>query len=373
LHKDAKWLILAVMTPPRLPDWPTLRRKAAWFAMVIAIWLAVSFIISLQNYVSSRVNGTPQPWIQAFATTVPWYFAWALLTPVVVWLADRFDFNSRAIGRFVAVHLPAGIAVAVGHALIYVAMASVINRDNPHFPDVGDLIAIKLSGSIHINLMTYSLIVGLVIAGRAYGRLRDREVTAVRLEAQLAEAETAALRAQLQPHFLFNTLNAISALVPEDPVRANRLIARLGDLLRLSIDGRGQVCTLAEELDFTDAYLAIEQERLGDRLTIVRRIDPEALTAKVPALLLQPLAENAVRHGLASRVRGGTLTLSAEHTASHVRLTVSDDGRGAIEVRDGIGLGNTRRRLQQLYGKNQQLIITTAPDAGFRVVIEVPR
>jgi two-component system, LytTR family, sensor kinase len=356
-----------------LPDWPALRRKALWFAMVIAIWLGVSVVISLQNYVSSRVNGTPQPWLQAFATTVPWYFAWALLTPTVVWLANRFDFNREAVSRFIAVHLPAGIAIAICHAVLYVAMASVINRNNPHFPDSADLIAIKLSGSIHVNLMIYGLIIGLVIAGRAYARLRDREVAAVRLESQLAEAETAALRAQLQPHFLFNTLNAISALVPEDPKRANRLIARLGDLLRLSVDGRGQTCTLAEELDFTDAYLAIEQERLGDRLTIVRRIDPDALSAKVPALLLQPLAENAVRHGLASRVRGGTLTLSAEHTASHVRLTVSDDGRGAIDVRDGIGLGNTRRRLQQLYGRNQSLIITTAPDAGFQIIIEVPR
>lgn len=361
------------MTPPRLPDWPDIRRKAIWFATILAIWLAVSFIISLQMYVSARVTGAPQPWLQAFTTALPWYLAWALLTPAVVWLAVRFDFNSRAIGRFVAVHLPAGIAVAIGHALLYVAMASLINRHNPHFPAATDLIAIKLSGSIHVNLMIYSLIIGLVIAGRAYARLRDREVAAARMEAQLAEAETAALRAQLQPHFLFNTLNAISALVPEDPVRANRLIARLGDLLRLSIDGRGQTCTLAEELDFTDAYLAIEQERLGDRLTVVRRIDPEALSAEVPALLLQPLAENAVRHGLASRVRGGTLTVSAEHTARGVRLTVSDDGLGADAVRDGIGLGNTRRRLQQLYGARQSLTITTAPDAGFQVAIEVPR
>lgn len=361
------------MTLPRLPDWSILRRKAAWFAMVTAIWLIVSFIMSVQMYVSSRITGTPQPWVQAFITTLPWYLSWAVMTPFVVWLAVRFDFNSRATGRFVAIHLPAGIAVAIGHALIYVAMASLIHRHNPHFPDVGELIAIKLSGSIHVNLMIYCLIIGLVIAGRAYARLRDREVASARLEAQLAEAEAAALRAQLQPHFLFNTLNAISALVPEDPVRANRLIARLGDLLRLSIDGRGQTCTLAEELDFTDAYLAIEQERLGDRLTIVRRIDPEALSCRVPALLLQPLAENAVRHGLAARVRGGTLTISAEQTEKGIRLTVADDGRGATAFTDGIGLGNTKRRLHQLYGSRQSLTITTAPDAGFQVIVAVPQ
>ena len=360
------------MTHAAAPYWPYLRRKAIGTGVIFAVWLTVAFIMSLQMYVSARVTGAPQPWPQAFATALPWYLAWAFLTPAAVWLAVRFDFDAAHPWRFIAVHVPAGTGLTVCHAALYVAMATYLNRGNPHFPAPSTLIAIKLSGSLNVNLMIYAIIVGLVVLARAYARLRDREVIAARLEAQLADARTAALRAQMQPHFLFNTLNAISALVPEDPVRANRLIARLGDLLRLSLSGGGQTCTLAEELEFTDAYLAIEAERLGDRLTIVRHVDPAAMAVDVPALLLQPLAENAVRHGLAPRVRGGTLTLRAELRDGRLQLSVSDDGCGASAVRDGVGLGNTRLRLEQLYGGRQSLAVTTAPDEGFRVVITMP-
>jgi LytS/YehU family sensor histidine kinase len=222
--------------------------------------------------------------------------------------------------------------------------------------------------------MIYAIIVGVVLGARAFRSLRDRELVAARLETQLADAQAAALRAQLQPHFLFNTLNAISALVPEDPVIAQRLLARLGDLLRLSIaQHRTQLNPLADEVDFTDAYLAIEQTRLGDRLRIVRRIEPQALTAGVPALLLQPLVENAVRHGIAPLVGGGTLTIEAAVEGERLRLIVADDGKGTDHVGDGIGLGNARQRLRQLYGERQSLEIETARGKGFRVTVEIPR
>lgn len=232
----------------------------------------------------------------------------------------------------------------------------------------------RLASHGHAYLLLYFVIVGLVLGVRSYRALRDREVDAARLETRLAEAETAALRAQLQPHFLFNTLNAISAVVPSNPVMAQRLIARLGDLLRLSIDHhRAQQSSLAEELEFTDVYLAIEEVRLRERLHIHRDIDSAVLNATVPALLLQPLVENAVRHGLAPLVEGGTLTIVAALEGSDLRITIADDGKGAAEVRERVGLGNARARLRQLYGERQSLQVDTAPGKGFKVTIMVPQ
>jgi two-component system, LytTR family, sensor kinase len=232
----------------------------------------------------------------------------------------------------------------------------------------------RLASHGHAYVLLYFVIVGIVLGAGAYRALRDREVDAARLQTQLAEAETAALRAQLQPHFLFNILNAISAVVPEDPVMAQRLIARLGDLLRLSIEQhRAQQSSLAEELEFTDVYLAIEEVRLGKRLRIERRIAPEALDVSVPSLLLQPLVENAVRHGLSPLVEGGTLTIEAVLDESSLHLTVADNGKGSEGADDGIGLGNTRARLRQLYGDRQSLSLATAPGKGFRVTVVVPR
>jgi hypothetical protein len=343
------------------------------FAAIWALWLMVALITSGQTYVAGLTAGTPQPWRTAFGNGVAWYAPWAVLTPAIVAVARRFA-NERRLAVLAAVHLTAGLCTAVVHVALYASLNAMIYGNMPWAPWSTGLVLLKLTSSIHIHLMIYAIIVGIVLGARAYRELRDREVAAARLQTQLAEAETAALRAQLQPHFLFNTLNAISALVPDDPVTAQRLIARLGDLLRLSIEERrAQQSTLVDELEFTDTYLAIEKARLGERLRIVRRVAPGALMADVPALLLQPLVENAVRYGIAPLIQGGTITIEAELVRDAVRIVVADDGAGTEAVVEGVGLGNARRRLRQLYGENQSLVIETAPGAGFRVTIRVPR
>lgn len=351
-----------------MPERRLLRLAAIW-----VLWFLVVLITSAQTYVAGLTAGTAQPWRAAFANGVLWYAPWAVLTPAVVAVARRFA-SERRWPLLAAVHLTAGICIAILHAALYAVLNAVIYGRTAWAAWSTELLLRKLTSSIHVNLMIYAILVAIVLGARAYRALRDRELAAARLQAQLAEAEAAALRAQLQPHFLFNTLNAISALVPDDPGTAQRLIARLGDLLRLSIDERrAERCPLADELEFADAYLAIEEARLGDRLRVVRRVDPQALATRVPALLLQPLVENAVRHGIAPIVAGGTIEIHAALLGDTVRIVVADDGAGAGTVVEGVGLGNARRRLRQLYGDRQSLEIDSAPGRGFRVTLMVPR
>jgi len=349
-------------------------RAARSLAAIAAIWFVVALLSSFQGYMSGVAYGNPQPWLPAFGHSLLWYGGWVAVTPIAVTMAQRFGPTGRRPAAFILLQLAGAIATAVAHAAIFATLTVFFYGPEPGSPTSFELVYRRLASHGHAYLLLYFVIVGLVVGARAYRALRDREVDAARLETRLAEAETAALRAQLQPHFLFNTLNAISAVVPDDPVMAQRLIARLGDLLRLSIDpNRAQQSSLADELEFTDVYLAIEEVRLGKRLRIHRNIPAELLNATVPTLLLQPLVENAIRHGIASLVEGGTLTIAVEQEDSSLCIIVADDGKGAAEVVDGVGLGNARARLRQLYGDRQSLQVTTTPGEGFKVTVRVPQ
>jgi LytS/YehU family sensor histidine kinase len=217
----------------------------------------------------------------------------------------------------------------------------------------------------------------------AYGReSRERELRAARLQTQLAEAQLHALGAQLQPHFLFNTLNAISALVRHEPKRAEQLIARLSELLREMLDNgdRAEV-TLGEELAFLEKYVDIQEARFGPRLRVAFEVAPAALDARVPRLVLQPLVENAIRHGVSRRTGGGTVTVTAsccgegtDGAGGRLTLTVRDDGVGlaAAGAPDGVGLRTTRARLRQLYGDAQEFTIAPADGGGTVCVVRIP-
>ncbi|ESQ91518.1 histidine kinase [Asticcacaulis sp. AC460] len=336
-------------------------------ATIFGIWMIVAALTAGQWYVYDLTYGSLKPWHHYVGPAILANVLWSCLTPGVVFIAGRITFDPRRKVRFVLTHFAIGLLVSVCHSLIFVPLLGLLvgNWQN--------MLWQKLAGSLQVNVLIYAVMVAIVTAGRALRHLGDRELQSAQLETQLAEAETASLRAQLQPHFLFNALNAISALVRSEPVKAERMIARLGELLRLSIDGhRGQESSLGDELDFTEAYLAIEEARLGDRLTVIRNIAPEALTATVPSLLLQPLVENAIRHGIAGLPQGGTVTITAAITDACLHITVSDDGAGAASVTEGVGMANTRRRLTRLYGERQSLTIDTAPGQGFRVKVKVP-
>jgi two-component system, LytTR family, sensor kinase len=239
---------------------------------------------------------------------------------------------------------------------------------------------VHLWQSSFINPLFYALLLGIAHAVLYHEWYREREAAAERLAAGLTEARLHALKMQLQPHFLFNTLNAISALIPADARPARRMVARLGDLLRTALEHEEtQEVTLREELAFLQPYLEIEQARLEGRLTVAMEIAPDTLDARVPHLVLQPLVENAIRHGIAPRIDPGRVEISATRDADHrfLQLEVRDDGPGMdrdnqVRTRKGVGLANIQSRLEQLYGGEHRFALENHPAGGVVVRISLP-
>ncbi|HZB44051.1 MAG TPA: histidine kinase, partial [Pyrinomonadaceae bacterium] len=226
----------------------------------------------------------------------------------------------------------------------------------------------------------YGLVLVFAHASSYYRRYREGELRAVQLQAQLSQAQLQALKMQLHPHFLFNTLHSISALVHKDPEAADRMIARLGDFLRLTLENSGtQEVTLQKELEFLQCYLEIERIRFQDRLTTRMEIDSRSLDSRVPNLILQPIVENALRHGIAPRSTPGRIEISAKRNNGSVRIEVKDNGPGISAIsatngrfREGLGLTNTRARLEQLYGEAHRFELANDPHGGLTVTLEIP-
>ncbi len=227
------------------------------------------------------------------------------------------------------------------------------------------------------NIPIYWIIVSIVQAFSYHRRAQEREFRALALENRLAEARLEALRMQLHPHFLFNTLNAIATLVHKDPRAADDMITNLSELLRATLDTTAQEIPLRQELAFLDRYLEIQQTRFGDRLKVEREIEAAALEVPVPTLILQPLVENAIRHGLEPQSGPGVLRISARIENDLLQLGIQDNGAGSKSSDaarpEGIGLANTRERLAQLYGTRAKMILTSGAEGGFSIRLELPR
>ena len=336
-------------------------------------WLLLALAVSMQGYVASAYRGRPVPWTQALAYPLAFYAVWAALSPGILWLAGRLP--PRRSVLFVGVHLIASCIVALIHARAFVFLLSNIQPDVWAGLTTGRIVLNAVVANFHSNVVLYWLVAGGTWLLAYFRRSREREMRAAQLEARLAQAELQVLKMQLHPHFLFNTLHAISALVHEDPEAADRMLSQLGDLLRATLAaGEAQEVPLGRELDFIDRYLDIERQRLGDRLRVDRDIDTAALDALVPSLLLQPLIENAIRHGIAPSAAGGTITIRARSESGGLRLQISDDGEGCdpTALLPGLGLSNTRARLTQLYGSAHRFDVTGAAGAGVQVELTLP-
>ena len=310
-----------------------------------------------------------------------YWYAWALLTPVVLFLSQHFPFDRERWWKALPVHLLAVLVTTLAHVAMWqgvrVALIAAFNLE-PMGASWWHLVMRTYFENFDWEMVTYWAIFGFWHAAAYYHVAQDRALKASQLETRLAEAQLQALQRQLHPHFLFNTLNAISALMHRDVEAADQMLARLSDLLRIALDQRGaQEVALKDELEFLQKYLEIEETRFGDRLTVSYEIEPETLDAQVPNLILQPLVENSVRHAVAVRIEPGTIQIRARRTNGTLELTVRDNGPGLPKTPPagagrGVGLANTRSRLEHLYGAAQRFTLAEPQDGGLVVTVAIP-
>ena len=334
--------------------------------IVFGAWSAVALLFSIQMHFQTIPDAEPRPWGWILAWQFTGWWTWALFTaPVCAFAAWAVRIRRPAL--LIATHVPMAVLTAVACAGFEGGLKWALGLwRTPHtfVSGVGDGIAIWWT----FNVLVYAMVAGLYHAWRA-----------TRLEMQLVQARLDALVGQLQPHFLFNTLHTISAFVLEDPKQANRMITRLSELLRQSFNReRGPLVTLEQELELLDHYVAIQEARFGDRLRVTFRVDPRAASAVVPTFMLQPLVENAIRHGVAPNGRVAEIEIAATREGDRLHLAVRDNGPGVnAEPKrgngGGLGIANTRARLFELYGPSHRFELSNAPPPGGAVAtIEIP-
>lgn len=353
------------------------RTRSSTVLRFALLWSAIAALFSLSNVSGYVTQGRSVDWLRAVGLEFWYWVPWLLVTPVLLWSARRFPLDPEARTRNVAVHMAVMVGVMVPQAAFTLAGDVWLLRNQ----------LVRLTeaywNAYPILLFTafwkYWVFMAVYHAFAYYRKYRERELRASRLEAELANAKLRTLKMQLQPHFLFNTLHSVSMLNLRDVDQANRLLIRLADLLRLTLDKSGaQEVTLGEELEFIGRYLEIERVRFEDRLEVVIDVPPSLMVALVPSLILQPIVENAIRHGMEPSTETATVRIRAHQHDDSLTLQVTDSGPGLPEDwnrdgrRMGTGLANTRARLEALYGEAHGFRLRQDWGAGLTAEITVP-
>lgn len=360
------------------------RHRILWTSIACG-WLLIAFSFTLNYFLFAphyvEIFATPPTFGQMLVWEIPYWVLWAMLAPVVFTITRRFPLERQRWLPNAPVHLGAAVLLSLAHRIVYLPLCWLLYVEPyRHQPTLLALYASDLLFNLQTGLMCYGTILLVSNVIDYYERYQAGELRASQLQAQLAQAELQALRMQLQPHFLFNTLNSISALQLTDVETANQMTARLGDFLRLTLDNVGaQVVTLRQEMEFLRSYLDIERIRFQDRLHVELDIEPEALDLNVPNLILQPLIENAIKYAVVNRTGQGIITLRARRLRETLQMEVQDNGIGLQlsaatnrATRGGVGLANTEARLQQLYGANYRFELQNAKGGGVLVTIAIP-
>ncbi len=347
-------------------------------ALIFAAWLVPALLSGFDTYMQSRLEGHPPDWHWVFFNSIDWLL-YAVLTPFVFRASRRLPLQPPHMARSIALHVAGALGMCVAWAGLGTLLRLAI------FPVPPDLSGLKVLRefvgwvftTLPFGVGVYFALVGIEHSLFYFAQARERETQAARLAAQLAEARLGALRMQLNPHFLFNSLNAITVLVrDQNTAAASRMLELLSDVLRQVLRAEStHETTLAGELEFLERYLAIEQVRFSDRLRPRIEVEPAIAGAAVPRFLLQPLVENALRHGIARRADAGALHVSARREGSDLVLAVRDDGPGltpGAPGAGGVGLANTRARLAALYGERASLDIANAEGGGVVATVRLP-
>lgn len=354
------------------------KRRTAGTILVAAT--AFGLFEGLKGFVASRLRGQPLGWIDLLIQNMPWWYGWALLAPVVLWMGYRFPLigESRHRASYAALHLVVATVAAAAHlAVVGTLFFHTVRVQLPFTSPLALVIQWQVNFLV-VNMLTYGVILGAGYAVEYNRRYRESRIESARLameaaqaQQRMAEARLHALRMELNPHFLFNTLNAVSGLVRRgENGRAVTTLAHLGDLLRATLDRTvAPVVPLGEELAILQHYVDLEQVRLGDRLEVRIDVPQELDGALVPSLALQPLVENAIRHGIAQRAGPGRVTVRGRREGEQLTLEVRDTGRGLSpggngRAPAGVGLSNTRARLEHLYGSAAGLTLEDAEGGG---------
>lgn len=372
------------------PESAHVPRRLIWFVS-FAVWMLISFASAFSMYQIHQALGRPTPFRDELIPRVINNLIYAFLTPLVFAGVLRSPIWENNWARRLLAYLGAAFAFTAAHVALRGLLYPVWD---PRFKDFvypffdPSTHAFSIQWSLFKQLFLYNVVddvfsvfLLIVLIGHIvsyYQRLRERELRTSQLETELAKAQLEALKAQLHPHFLFNTLHSISSLMLTDVKAADKMMTGLSDLLRMSLEHHGvQITSLRRELDFVKAYLEIEKIRFQDRLRIILEIAPEALDAQVPHLLLQPLVENAVRHGISKMIEQGEIYISAAQNGQRIHLRVRNDCPGArltesAKLKAGVGLQTTRGRLLRLYGNAQSLEIYNGGSGSFDVHIRIP-
>lgn len=347
---------------------------------MLLVWAIPASIAVLQSIATYALRGAlTAEWPYA-ALQFPRWMSWALVTPLIFALARRYPLRTPGLAKALLIHFVAAMVISAAiEALWLQATLALSRRLNP-----GEVIGIPMAVIVSTTvlsrilgaLFTYAAVLGVAIALQYQRRLREREVIAAELQAQLAQAQVHALKMQVHPHFLFNTLHAVTVLIREDPATAVRMVTRLGDMLRLTLSrAQSAEVSLRSELEILTQYLEIEQIRFQDRLEVNYAVDAAVLDAQVPDLVLQPLAENAIKHGIGTRAGRGTIEIKASRTGSWLVVEVVDDGTGLKrdqELREGVGLATTRERLERMYGSEHEFTLASVESGGCVARIRIP-